>query len=420
MKSHSVLRFWGSRRLWLCALAVLMRPEIAAAHDTWLVPEKFRPEPGERVRVRLVTSESFPEGESAVVPARIAQFFLRTASSREAVTGYRVEGVDLVADVAARSLPAVLVAETLPRDFVLEPQVFNEYLRAEELEAVIAARARRGETHHPGRERYRKIAKALLCAGGDAASPPGAGQPPSVVPQGLWLEIVPTRDLCGIRAGETVSFQVLFEGRPLGGVRLAAGYAGVTGHRYPVWLVTDARGMATVRLDRPGAWFVRTLHMIAARDAGESDWESAFSTYTFEVQPAGENREGSEAEENPAEAARALLEMQVEAWNRGDLAGFMAGYWDSPELTFAGAQGITRGWAAVHERFARNYPDRPAMGRLTFSDLEITVLSSSAVLVLGRWQLEREADRPGGVFTIVVRRLAGGWRIVHDHTSTVR
>jgi ketosteroid isomerase-like protein len=60
------------------------------------------------------------------------------------------------------------------------------------------------------------------------------------------------------------------------------------------------------------------------------------------------------------------------------------------------------------------------MGRLTFSDLEITVLSSSAVLVLGRWQLEREADRPGGVFTIVVRRLAGGWRIVHDHTSTVR
>ncbi len=420
MKNYSVLRFWMSRRLWLCGLAVLLHAGVAVGHDTWLVPEKFRLESGERVRVRFVTSESFPEGESAVVPARIAQFFVRTARGQEAITGYRVEGVDLVAEVAASSLPAVLVAETLPRDFVLEPQVFNEYLREEELEAVMAARARRGETNRPGRERYRKIAKALLCGAGGAANSSGSGQPLSVVPQGLWLEIVPTRDLCGVRAGEAVRFQVLFEGQPLGGVRLAAGYAGVTGHRYPVWLVTDARGMATVRLDRPGAWFVRTLHMIAARDAGESEWESAFSTYTFEVQPAGENMVENEAREDPDEAARALLEMQAEAWNRGDLDGFMTGYWNSPELTFAGAQGITRGWATVHERFARSYPDRRSMGRLTFSDLEITVLDPGAVLVLGRWQLEREADRPGGVFTLVVRKLAEGWRIVHDHTSTER
>lgn len=420
MKNGSVLRMWMNRRLGLCGLAMLLHAGVAVGHDTWLVPEKFRLELGEWVRVRLVTSESFPEGESAVVPARIAQFFMRTARGREAIIGYRVEGVDLVADVVASSLPAVLVAETLPRDFVLEPQVFNEYLREEELEAVMAARARRGETSHPGRERYRKIAKALLCNVSGAANSSGSGPSLSVVPQGLWLEIVPTRELCGIREGEAVRFQVLFEGRPLGGVRLAAGYAGVTGHRYPVWLVTDAQGMATVRLDRPGAWFVRTLHMIATRDAGESDWESAFSTYTFEVQPAGENLAEPETEKNPAEAARALLEMQVEAWNRGDLNGFMAGYWNSPELTFAGAQGITRGWAAVHERFARSYPDRRAMGRLTFSDLEITVLHPSSVLVLGRWQLEREDDRPGGVFTLVMRKLVEGWRIVHDHTSTVR
>ncbi len=420
MENHlRVLRVFVDKRLWLCVLAALLRPGSAAGHDTWLVPQKFRLGSGEQVRVRLVTSEAFPEGESAVVPTRIAQFFLRTAAGREGISSYRVEGVDLVADVVVPSVPAVLVAETLPREFVLEPKVFNEYLREEELETVIAARAQRGETNHPGRERYRKIAKALLCAVGEAADPSGSSPPLSEAAQGLWLEIVPTRELCGIRVGESVSFQVLFKGRPLGGVRLAAGYAGVTGHRYPVWLMTDTGGMATVRLDRPGAWFVRTLHMVAANGAQESDWESAFSTYTFEVLPAGENAAGTDVGEDPAEAVRALLAMQVEAWNRGDLDGFMAGYWNSPELTFVGAQGITRGWAAVHDRFALRYPDRRTMGRLRFSNLEMTVLNSSVVLVLGRWQLARETDQPGGVFTLVVRKLAEGWRIVHDHTSVM-
>ncbi|MCL6480138.1 MAG: DUF4198 domain-containing protein [Firmicutes bacterium] len=420
MKNHRcVSRIWVNKRLWLCVLAALLRPGMAAGHDTWLVPQKFRMESGGQVRVRLVTSEAFPEGESAVVPTRIARFFLYTAAGREEISRYRVEGVDLVADVVVPSVPAVLVAETLPREFVLEPQVFNEYLREEELETIMAARARRGETNHPGRERYRKIAKTLLCAAGAAADPSGSHPPLSGVAQGLWLEIVPTRELCGIRVGEAVSFQVLFEGRPLGGVRLAAGYAGVTGHRYPVWLVTDADGKATVRLDRPGAWFVRTLHMIAANAAQQSDWESAFSTYTFEVLPAGENAAGTDASEDPTEAVRALLEMQVEAWNRGDLDGFMLGYWNSPALTFVGAQGITRGWVAVRDRFVLGYPDRRRMGRLTFSGLEMTVLHPSAVLVLGRWQLARETDNPGGVFTLVVRKLAEGWRIVHDHTSVL-
>jgi beta-aspartyl-peptidase (threonine type) len=238
-----------------------------------------------------------------------------------------------------------------------------------------------------------------------------------MAPQGLWLEIVPFTDLCAVRMGDAVTFQVLFEGKPLAGVRLAAGYAGVTGHGYPVWLRTDAAGKATVTLDRPGAWFVRTLHMIEARGQQESDWESAFSTFTFAVLPKEPGGDRSADRQDAAAAVRELLEMQAEAWNRGDLEGFLAGYWNSPNLTFAGAGGITRGWAAVRERYRRSYPGRGAMGRLTFSDLEITELGPAAVFVLGRWQLERAEDRPGGVFTLIVREFPEGWRIVHDHTS---
>src|SRR6266849_3753416 len=123
--------------------------------------------------------------------------------------------------------------------------------------------------------------------------------------------------------------------------------------------------------------------------------------------------------ESPDEAAiRALLEAQQAAWNRGDIEAFMVGYWKSDRTEFVGADGVERGWQAVLERYRRRYPNRQAMGKLTFSDLEITMLAPNAAFILGRWQLEREKDRPGGVFTLIARNFPEGWRIIHDHTSS--
>jgi ketosteroid isomerase-like protein len=117
------------------------------------------------------------------------------------------------------------------------------------------------------------------------------------------------------------------------------------------------------------------------------------------------------------EEIRAVLDAQVAAWNRGDIEGFMAGYWKSDETLFAGANGFSRGWQALLERYRKNYPDRKAMGKLSFTELEIHALSNDAAYIVGRWQLERESDRPGGVFTLIARRFPEGWRIVHDHTT---
>ena len=105
------------------------------------------------------------------------------------------------------------------------------------------------------------------------------------------------------------------------------------------------------------------------------------------------------------------------AWNQGDLAGYMKSYWRSEELCFVSGARIGRGWEPVLENYRRSYPELRDMGRLVFSDLEITLLAADAALVLGRWRLHRKADEPHGVFTLVVRELDEGWRIVHDHTS---
>jgi ketosteroid isomerase-like protein len=114
-----------------------------------------------------------------------------------------------------------------------------------------------------------------------------------------------------------------------------------------------------------------------------------------------------------------VLSEQQSAWNHGDIASFLRGYWHSPELTFSGSSGTTRGWNEVLARYQRQYPDAAAMGHLEFSDLEFRFLGPDAALVLGQWHLAREKDERGGVFTLVWRRFPEGWRIIHDHTSLV-
>ncbi len=95
----------------------------------------------------------------------------------------------------------------------------------------------------------------------------------------------------------------------------------------------------------------------------------------------------------------------------------MQGYWNSPELTFAGASGITRGYAPVLAHYKQGYPDHATMGHLEFSDLEVHSLGGNAALVLGKWHLTRDAGNVGGVFSLVFQKFPDGWKIVHDHTS---
>src|SRR5205823_6623265 len=120
----------------------------------------------------------------------------------------------------------------------------------------------------------------------------------------------------------------------------------------------------------------------------------------------------------PKEAIRKVLDDQALAWNKGDLEGFMAGYWKSPDLTFTYGGDTLRGWQATLERYKKRYQSEgQEMGKLQFSELEIEPLGPDSAFVRGRWQLERTKDKPGGRFTLIFRKLPEGWRIVHDHTS---
>ena len=114
---------------------------------------------------------------------------------------------------------------------------------------------------------------------------------------------------------------------------------------------------------------------------------------------------------------QSVLTAQQDAWNRGDIDAFMNGYARSASTVFVSQDEVSRGWETVRDRYRVKYSDRTKMGTLSFSEIEVTMLSLDAAVVLGRWRLKRTNDEPRGRFTLIFKRLPEGWRIVHDHTS---
>jgi ketosteroid isomerase-like protein len=130
-------------------------------------------------------------------------------------------------------------------------------------------------------------------------------------------------------------------------------------------------------------------------------------------QKAGDVTPSSEA------AVEAVLLTQQDAWNRHDLDAFMAGYWNSPELTFFSGANLRNGWQATLDRYLATYASPGhEMGKLEFSALRIEMLGTDGAFVRGSWHLTMsDGKTPHGLFTLVFRKFPEGWKIVHDHTS---
>ena len=123
-------------------------------------------------------------------------------------------------------------------------------------------------------------------------------------------------------------------------------------------------------------------------------------------------------DQDPA-ALRRVLDAQLEAWNRGDLEGYMTGYWKSDSLTFFGGGDIVHGWQVTLDRYRKRYQSEGReMGQLGFEPLEIVLLGRGQALVRGGWRLRMKESQPHGLFTLWLRWFPdAGWRIVHDHSS---
>jgi uncharacterized protein (TIGR02246 family) len=118
--------------------------------------------------------------------------------------------------------------------------------------------------------------------------------------------------------------------------------------------------------------------------------------------------------------ARALLETQAAAWNRGDLEAFCSVYAD--DALFATAGGLTKGRAEVLARYKARYPDAAARGTLSFEVLAVDLLAPGtkqgepeSIAVVARWKISwPEKPTAAGLTLLNLVKAPGGWRIVHD------
>ncbi len=123
------------------------------------------------------------------------------------------------------------------------------------------------------------------------------------------------------------------------------------------------------------------------------------------------------AQPNDKVAIRGLLNTQTESWNKGDIEGFMQTYWKSDSLMFIGKSGVVWGWQQTLDNYKKGYPDTAAMGHLSFDIIQVKPLSNDHYFVVGKWMLQRTAGNLSGHYTLLLRRMKNGWKIVADHSS---
>jgi len=123
------------------------------------------------------------------------------------------------------------------------------------------------------------------------------------------------------------------------------------------------------------------------------------------------------AQPRDAVSIRKVLDEQIKEWNKGNIEGFMQGYWRNDSLMFIGKSGINWGWQKTLDNYRKNYPDTIAMGQLSYDIILVKELSPEYYYVVGKWMLIRSIGNLGGNYNLLFRKLNGQWFIIADHSS---
>ena len=239
-----------------------------AAHYTYILPQNFRVSSGDTVLVGFHSGDGFPE--STAILKRLQEPAIHTSRGKLAIDGLKEDGKRLAATVKVADAGHVIVTAVNGASTEdMRPASFEKYLAEEGLHHIIAARKERGEAEKNGKERYTMYAKTILLSGA-----PGEEYKTAV---GLPLEIVPEKDPYRLQAGEALPIRVLLRGAPAPNLEVRATSATEKAH---VVGRTDAQGRLTVPVSK-GQWRLHTIHM--ERGSGDVDWESLWTTLTFEV-----------------------------------------------------------------------------------------------------------------------------------------
>ena len=268
------------RRLSLVVAAIALSGAPLVAHDMWLEPTTFFPEPGDIVGVGLRVGQDLLGDRMPRDPALINQFVVDDAEGRKPVVGRT--GSDPAGFVRA-AMPGLLVIGYRSNPSVVEQtaEKFNQYLKEEGLDAIAALRASRGQTG-AAREMFSRCAKSLVFSG------------PSDKTQGdrslgFTLELVAEQNPYTMDAGQDLPVRLTYENRPLADALVVAINRANPAQKLTARSGKDGR--VRFRLPRTGMWLIKAVHMVEAPAGANAEWASYWASLTFELKaPAAPGR----------------------------------------------------------------------------------------------------------------------------------
>jgi uncharacterized GH25 family protein len=256
----------------LVAAAITLSRAPLFAHDLWIEPTTFSPEPGQIIGVRLRVGQDLLGDPVPRDPALVKQFVFEDVGGRKPLVGR--EGADPAGFLRVAG-PGLLVIGYLsnPSAIELAAEKFNQYLRDEGLDAVAALRARRMQTGDTAHELFSRCAKSLVLSGS-----PSRAQADRLL--GFTLELVAERNPYAIRAGEDLPVRLTYEKRALAGALVVAMNRLNPSEKQAAR--TDIDGRVRFRLLQGGMWLVKAVHMVPVPAGGNAEWASFWASLTFE------------------------------------------------------------------------------------------------------------------------------------------
>lgn len=247
---------------------------VILGHNLWLIGKNE----SKNVMVQANTGDNFPESDSAIKSERISNFQLISPDGFIPITDYRIEGHSLVADISTVIASPYCAALALyPHPITLEAKKFADYIKDEDAEEFVKSKFILENTNSPQRESYTKFAKVLLenhSTRTDDISNLVARHQLEII-----LLIAPSE----IDSSRKLPVKVLFEGKPISGLRVSSGRENLNGGKYLAHTQTNENGLAQIEVNDAGRWFIRTHFIRLHSDTENFDWESFWASITFQV-----------------------------------------------------------------------------------------------------------------------------------------
>lgn len=247
------------------------------SHEFWLAPNQFRVKPGQTVKLDLLVGEDFHGEIWGARKKRTETLHHYFGKQKEDLTAQALATDSLSIEFKCKKKGTHLLATRSNNSFIeLEADKFNEYLKEDGIDNILALREKKGELGKSSREFYQRCAKSLLQAGKKTDDT-------YAINCGMPLEIIPLQNPYDLKIGDKLSVKILFEGKPLADAVVRSWQKVDETKTNQARFRTNARGIADIELNAKGIWMISLVKMVETSDKSQSDYQSYWGSLTFEM-----------------------------------------------------------------------------------------------------------------------------------------